>query len=488
MVANEVTKNGPGERLSWKQLLAFGVGNMGDPIVGGNLTQLTNPLYNAVLGIPATLIGVMVFLPRLWDAFADPLCGQWSDNCRSRWGRRRPFLFVGAIGLAVSFFLFWSPPFAVGSSTALAAWLLILGFAVYTFWTVFFIPYGALAYELSLDYDERTRIMGVRMAVAQVAEAIRGYMLPFGLILISKTSFAGSQRRAFAVAGLAYALIIMVSGLITALSVKERFGRSAAVGMSIWQSMGTTLRDRLYLRLVCFQILFTLGLFFLATTIVYLITIYMNDPALFGHQCVANAIMVLVWIFLWNKITPYIGKVWALRIGVLFCIAAAAITYVAYVPGCRWRAFLVSLLWGPGWAAYTVMAPAIIADLTDLDELKTGKRREGSYASVAGFIAKLALTGVGVLVGLVLDYVVKFDASLGACQTPETWQRMRIWTVFIPLVFFGLAMLFLARFPLTRQRMHEIHALLDVRRRNTTGVQRHHSPLKSRDTPESVRE
>jgi Na+/melibiose symporter-like transporter len=65
---------------------------------------------------------------------------------------------------------------------------------------------------------------------------------------------------------------------------------------------------------------------------------------------------------------------------------------------------------------------------------------------------------------------------------------MRIWTVFIPLVFFGLAMLFLARFPLTRPRMHEIHALLDVRRRDTTGVQRHHSPLKSRDTPESVRE
>lgn len=470
MVEDGVKKNGPGERLSWKQLLAFGIGNMGEPIVGGNLTQFTNPLYNAVLGIPATLIGVMVFLPRLWDAVSDPLCGQWSDNCRSRWGRRRPFLFVGAIGLAISFCLFWNPPFAVGNTKALAVWLLALGLAVYTFWTVFFIPYGALAYELSLDYDERTRIMGVRMAMAQIAEAIRGYMLPFGLLLISTTSFAGSPRHAFAAAGFAYALIILVSGLITAAAVKERFGGSAAVGMSIWQSMGTTLRDRLYLRLVCFQILFTFGFFFLATTIVYRITFHMNDPVLFGHQCVANAISVLVSIFLWNKITPHIGKVWALRIGVLFCVAAAAITYVAYVPGCRWRAFLVSLLWGPGWAAYTVMVPAIIADLTDLDELKTGKRREGSYASVAGFIAKLALTGVGVLVGVVLDYVVQFDPSLGVSQTPETWQRMRVWTVIIPLIFFGLALLLLARFSLTKQRMHEVHALLDARRRSTTGV------------------
>jgi GPH family glycoside/pentoside/hexuronide:cation symporter len=110
-----------------------------------------------------------------------------------------------------------------------------------------------------------------------------------------------------------------------------------------------------------------------------------------------------------------------------------------------------------------VLLNSVVADLTDLDELRTGKRREGSYASVIGFITKLATTGATLIIGLVFDYLIRFDASLGANQTPETWQRMRLYTMAIPCVFSVLALLVIAKFPLTKQRMQEVRALLDAR-------------------------
>jgi GPH family glycoside/pentoside/hexuronide:cation symporter len=458
------TANNRRERLRWRTLLAYGVGGLGNPIVGGNILQFMNPFYNAVLGVPATLVGLVIFFPRLWDAISDPLIGQWSDNCRSRWGRRKPFLFVGAIGLALSFFLFWNPPFAAGNTVALTIWILVVGLILFTFWTIFFIPYGALGYELSVDYDERTRIMAVRTGMSQIAEAIRGYALVVGLFLIVKTPFAGNQRIAFGVSGFVYAMILLVSGLIVVFCARERFGKAAAVGMSLRKSTLTTLRNPLYVRIILFQIFFNLGLLFLATTIVYLITFYVNDPALFGHTTMCTGLVVLAGLVLWNKLTPHFGKIWVLRVGVLFCMAAAASTYVAYIPGQRWSAFIVSILWGPGWAAYTVMVPAIIADLTDLDELKTGKRREGSYASVYGFVTKLAVTGAAVLVGLVLDFGVGFVPALGVDQAPSTWLRMRLYTVFVPTLLLGLAILSLGRFPLTKKRMLDIRAQLDARK------------------------
>jgi GPH family glycoside/pentoside/hexuronide:cation symporter len=148
----------------------------------------------------------------------------------------------------------------------------------------------------------------------------------------------------------------------------------------------------------------------------------------------------------------------------VFLTLASLTTFVAYVPGQNWRAFIFPFVWAPGWSAYMVMVPSIVADLTDLDELQTGKRREGSYASVMAFFMKLATTGVGPLIGVVLEYLVRFDTSLGSNQLPETWLRMKIWTMIVPCVFAGLAFLLLLKFPLTKQRVQEVRARLEARR------------------------
>jgi len=453
-----------GGRLPLRTLLGYGVGGFIAPIVTGNIVVLLNPFYVNILGVPATVAGFLIMVPRLWDAFWDPLVGQLSDNCRSRWGRRKPFLYAGAVGLGVSYFFFFAAPFAAHNVVGNAAWLLVFGLLVYMLSSVYLIPYSALGFELSLDYDQRTRVMSWSMVAAQVAEAARFYSLPLGLWLLASSAYAGNERYAYGLAGFVFAVAMIVAGLAAARFARERYGQSAAVGLSLWASLATTLKDRLYLRLVVLQIIFLMGLIFIATNNYYLQTYYMNDKFLAGNTALLNGILVCVWVAVWNRLTPRMGKVWVLRLGTSLMAVAALTTYWGFTPGHPWRALLLfPLAWAPGWAAYMVMSPAIVADLTDLDELRTGKRREGSYASVGGFITKLAFTVVALPTGLILDYVVKFDRDLGLNQTPDTWERLKLCNMLIPCAFTALALLAIAKFPLTKQRMLEVRAELNAR-------------------------
>src|SRR4051812_32015832 len=88
------------ERVPMRAKLAWALGSLGDNYASQTLTQLVNPVYNIALGVPATMIASALSIPRIIDSFADPTVGYLSDNSRSRWGRRRPFILAGAIPLA----------------------------------------------------------------------------------------------------------------------------------------------------------------------------------------------------------------------------------------------------------------------------------------------------------------------------------------------------------------------------------------------------
>lgn len=459
------------ERVGFGRLLSYGLGGLTEPITTGNTVQFLNQFYNVTLGVPASIVGIMIFAPRLWDALNDPMVGLWSDNCHSRWGRRKPFIFVGAIGLFFSYLMFWCPPFPAGSNVALSIWLLAAGMMLYTFYTVFHIPYFALGFEMSLDYNERTKIQSARMLCAQVAELFRLFMPHVGgffilgfVFLFGGEYFVASERMKFTVGGIVFAFLLLGIGLFVAFAAKERYGARAAAGIPFWHAFKETIVNRLYVRIILFQVLFLMGLYFIATTIIYLMMVYMQESALPGLTNICTGINVMIWIVIWNYLSPILGKVWSLRIGTLCLIAAGVGAYFVYAPGHFWRPFLFSFIWAPGWSAYTVMVPSIVGDLTDIDELQTGHRREGSYASVMGFMTKLALTGVTIPIGLVVDFLVKFDPALGPDQLPGTWERMKFYTAAVPCLLSVLAFLVLLKFPLTKARMNEVHQALAQRR------------------------
>jgi GPH family glycoside/pentoside/hexuronide:cation symporter len=160
------------DRIHWNQLIAYGMGGL-IPIAIFNIAgQLMGLLGNISLGLSAFWLGTIMIIPRLWDAVSDPIVGHLSDNTRTSWGRRRPFIFVGAIAVAVSFVAMWWVPRgdaveAWFSSEAAYNWfqlLFILGglLVFFTACTIFEIPHGALGMEMSSDYHERTKLFSAK--------------------------------------------------------------------------------------------------------------------------------------------------------------------------------------------------------------------------------------------------------------------------------------------------------------------------------------
>ena len=160
------------EKIALSALIVFGTGGI-IPIALFNIAgQLMGLIGNISLGLSAFWLGVILIIPRLWDALSDPIVGHLSDNTRSRFGRRRPWLLAGAIAVAISFVLLWWVPEGEAVQNRFPTesayqwfqlgYILFFLLVFFTACTVFEIPHGALGMEMSTDPHQRTRLFGAK--------------------------------------------------------------------------------------------------------------------------------------------------------------------------------------------------------------------------------------------------------------------------------------------------------------------------------------
>ena len=155
-VRNQATR--PEDRVPLAQKFAIGVGEF--PFFTGSrvVQYMAQPIYQIVLGLNPLLFGLAMTIPRLRDAFSDPIMGSASDNFRSRFGRRRPFIFVGAIPSGLTVASIWLVPRG-WSEGAMFTYLVTTSLLYFTALTVFSVPLSSLSYEMTPDYHERTKVM-----------------------------------------------------------------------------------------------------------------------------------------------------------------------------------------------------------------------------------------------------------------------------------------------------------------------------------------
>lgn len=476
------------DRLSFSHKLIYGSGafvnNLLAAAIGGMVIVL-----NLGLGMNPALVGLLGALPRLTDAFTDPLMGYISDNTRSKWGRRRPYIFIGAIIAGIIFTLLWQLP--EGKSENYYFWYFLIGSVIfYLAYTVFATPWVALGYELTPDYHERTRLMGVQNFMGQLA-----YMLsPWFLWFMALEPLHDSMVDGAAWLALLIGIAVIGIGILPAIFLKERFKQPLANVASdaseptsdaapalpapsglrenisnFLKGFATTLKFRPFLKLCAATFLVFNGFMLVASFQFYVIIYYVfggdtSQGALYaGWAGTLSAISTLFVIFLVTKMSTKIGKRRAFFVSIALSMVGYGLKWFCYNPEMPLLLLLPAPLMAFGLGGLFTLMGSMVADVCDLDELETGERREGMYGSIYWWVVKLGMAAALAIGGFLLN-ATGFDVALGGDQSARTIFLMRIFDVGVPVLTSALAIWAIFTYTLTEEKAHQVREELERRR------------------------
>ena len=463
--ARHLTKSA--DRVPLRQKLAVGAG--GFPFQNGGLIvqYMAQPIFQIFLGLNPALFGLAMTIPRIWDAFTDPVMGRISDRFKSRWGRRRPFVFGGAIAVALTFLSIWMIPQGL-SEMATFLWLTVASILFFTAFTVFSVPYNALVYEQTPDYHERTRLMFYFALFFNIGNLCVNWYVP-------ATNWSGFENPLIGarwVALVLAAIVFLGLGIIPAIFGKERFYNVAQKEdqkIGFIKAIGQAASSKPMMGLV--GIVFALNFCgTIAGSIAMYIVIYYVKAGDVAGGLVLNAmngtgfaIVGFAGIFVLRWLALHFGK----RSAMLFVLGLTALGGVAkwfiFTPEHPHLLLFDAVLNGPVWVSLGVIIPSMIADLCDWDEYQFGERREGIISSVFTWITKFGTSFTFLVSGVALVWS-GFDEKLAADQPEGTMTILRIFFVGASVLAPLLAMLCLRLYSIDEERAYEIRAELETRR------------------------
>ncbi|MEZ4472831.1 MAG: MFS transporter [bacterium] len=459
-------------------MLAYGIGafvnNTLAAAIGGMLIVL-----NLGLGMNPALVGLVGSLPRFSDALTDPLMGYISDHTRSRWGRRRPYIFVGAILSGLLFIGLWWLP--TGQSEGFYFWWFLVGSILfYLAYTVFATPWVAMGYELTPDYHERTRLMGVQNFIGQLAYIVSPWFLWF---MTQKAWFTDQVEGARWLAVI-IGIVVICLGILPALFLWERFAGPAEApapeagaptttfGESVkdfGRGLKATLSSGPFLKLAAATFLVFNGFILISSFQYYVIIYYVfggNQEAgaeWAGYSGTVGAISTFIVIMIVTWLGTRIGKRHAFFVAIGLSMVGYALKWFCYDPDLPWLLLVPAPLMAFGLGGLFTLMGSMIADVVDVDELSTHERREGMYGSIFWWVVKLGMAAALAGGGFLLN-ATGFDVEAGGQQTGQTILLMRLCDAFIPVLASALALWAVYAYPITEQTAARVRAELEARR------------------------
>lgn len=403
----------------------YGPGGFAENISVNAVAQLVNPIFAIALGVDPVLVGWAMAIPRFVDAFTDPLMGSISDNFKSRFGRRRPFIAFGAFlsGLCVAA-LWWTPETASKDFQFywLVAFLLISTIGT----TSFAVPYVALGMESASSKHERT----VWMAWRSFFHKLSGVGVQWMYFLVNLSIFASSLWGARMV-GAVVGLLIVITGLLPVLFIKEKAHPAQTVDrVPLFKSWGLTLRDRNFVVLAIATVLIFASILLVDTLGFFLMVyhVFGGDEAKMsffkGIGGTTFHVVGILCIPVMAAFAKRVGKRRAFEVCTASIVVGGIIKLFVYVPGADWLIIIPNLFLAPGLVAVIVLAPSLMADVAAYDEEKNGTSRQGMYAASLTWVNKLALSLTLVGSGYVLR-AAGWVNDAGIDQVPGTFETMR---------------------------------------------------------------
>jgi len=431
------------------------------------------PYFNIGLGISPARLGMILMILQAWNAILDPVMGNLSDNARTRWGRRRPFMVVGAILTAAVLPWLWRPPTAWGENS-MVIYLIVVGMAFYACFSCWAMPYYGLQLELTPNYDERTRLTAWITFFGKISSLIAGW----ALAIVSGPWFAdavtgkpdivhGMKTCSWFIA----ALVLMV-GLLPPLFVSERYYETETKHQAkdpFWQSIRESLHCRPLWMLIGISFFLVVGSTAVGSLGQYVNIYYVchGDIAvasmLAGWKSTAMVATGILCIPIYTWLGERYDKKVVVGIMLLGSMFGHTLNYFFMTPAMPYLQIIPGIFESCAISAVWLFLPSMKADISDYDEVQTTRRREGALNAFYSWFIKAALTCAMGLGGLVLQ-ISGFDVKISHEQPPKVLHTMLLLYVILPLLIWICGLVFVWLYPLNRQRMAVIRAELEARR------------------------
>lgn len=465
---NTPTESTPAAKIPARKKMLWGAGGAADMMIMNGVNGLVDQIYTIGMALDPKWIGLARSVPRFLDMMLDPVIGHLSDNTRSRWGRRRPWMLAGGIIAAITSIVMWYPPVGQGELAVnifVIAMLALLFTVGYSFFTI---PYTAMGYEMSTDSDERTHLFKYRLIFFTIAGLIVPWLARICLEIEGDRAVTLKGVEGVRYVSIGVAAIILVSCLIPVFFCKDVVHVSAEKKVPFLDALKYTFRNKAFIPLVIGNFLMRAGMcvsgIFFYYVFVYRIGGSMKDGATaWGWFITGITLATLVGTPAVAWLTQHWGKKQTTMALMLASSVAYASMWWTFTPGsAAMHLYLVTAI-GIGIFCNTLpmVLNSMLADVCDADEIQSGARREAFYGAVFVTCDKLAYAFALLLQGFLLEYS-GFDAKLET-QTPETITTWMKWLVATQPTGFILGVLCILAYPLTKQRLREIRAELDAR-------------------------
>ncbi len=454
------------------QKVAFGLGMLANQMFPAALGIFMVVLVQD-LGFPGWMWGILFFLPRVFDSITDPIMGFISDNTRSVWGRRRQYVFIGAIIMGVAFVTMWQLYRENGvdyNFTYFLSW----SFVFYLGLTIFSVPYVAMGYEMSDDFHERTNIMAVAQWIGQWAWVIAPW---FWVVMYDPSWFENADAATRNLA-IWVGIICMLLAMVPAIFIKSKSTKDddSLIPLSI-KNIGGSLKEildgfveafkSLPFRKLCISTFLIFNAFNTVAAFSFFIVVYhlfSGDaaaagiwPTLFGSIGALITTFAVIPTVAW--MSKKMGKKNAFMLSQGISIIGYILLWFLFIPGKPYMFIFALPFFSFGIGSLFTLMMSMTADVCDLDEMNTGKRREGIFGAIYWWMVKFGFAIAGLLSGAIMTFV-GFNPDAGA-QPESAITGLRLFYSGVPILGTAIAMFVMRNYDLTEERANEIRRVIE---------------------------
>jgi GPH family glycoside/pentoside/hexuronide:cation symporter len=406
-----------------------------------------------VLLIAPGVMGLIFGVSRIWDAISDPLAGYLSDRTHTSLGRRRPWMLASVLPIVAVFLMVWSPPQSL-TGNALIAWMAVAVIGFYTAMTIFTVPHASLGAEMSMGYDERTRVFGWR----HMSFMAGAFLAVGGMRLLIAAEDPQAMARGLALGAGVFTALLLLFAVVRLRERREHMGRGAQHPFAAFKDVLKNPHTRLLLSGILIEHLGSANITILTPyASQYIIGTPHLTPFYILCYMTASTGTALLWVQLAKRYDK--KRLW------VFAMVLSGIAFGGMFLGDHGDWLLIAslaTLGGIAGGCGPVVAFSILSDVVDYDEYVTGQRKEGAYFAAFSFVFKGSMGLTLMITGFVLQ-LSGFQPNVEQTETA----KLAIGTLFalLPMTTFWCGALLLSRFQLSREAHTQLRAAIERRKR-----------------------